>query len=265
MTSKELLVLIFISLCIGAGGYIYNDIKDIATDTSNKKRMIVGYKTSYRLAYTFYWFMVLTPLLAVYSLAQGADHPEIFWGYILLTAILLGYNIWFKRLPLIGNIIVAALCAFAVLLVPLLEWQGLYTLSKEAPSSYTKVSQLITAFTIFSFVGNLNREIIKDIEDIEGDRSTAFKTLPLVTSVSFAKGMTIAFSVLLIIMIGIFIYFHSSDSGLFMYMAYALLLVPLLFLIFATNSAKEKNDFSWVSFYWKIYFLIGFISLVLLS
>ena len=106
--------------------------------------------------------------------------------------------------------------------------------------------KFIWIFAFFSFVLNFGREIIKDIEDIDGDRILSAKTLPLKYGVNYAK---ISASLVLILIpisyISLLIYFKKSISILEIYatIPVAIAVITTLFSLFFLLKAKRINDF----------------------
>ena len=55
------------------------------------------------------------------------------------------------------------------------------------------INNLNVVYTIFCFLITFKREIIKDMEDIEGDRKIGSYTLPVVVGLTIAKSFFIQF------------------------------------------------------------------------
>ena len=99
---------------------------------------------------------------------------------------------------------------------------------------------------------NLTREIIKDIEDVNGDYALKLKTLPILLGVNRTKNIAIL-TILLPISLLLFILLNYSNSYKFT-MLYLLIAVflPLVYLIIKLFSAKKKNEFKKISILLKI-------------
>jgi len=158
------LFLMTAAMCAAAYGNVINDILDIKSDrVSHPNRPLVNGTMSVRAAVIFAVLLVTGSLLSAY-------HASLFHlKAALIPVILLTlYSIYFKRTPIIGNIIVAALVAYALLFGSL-------------PHPQTKILILPA---VLAFLLNFCREIVKDIEDIGGDKAAGFTTtanLPLNT------------------------------------------------------------------------------------
>ncbi len=271
MTSKEYLLFLFIALCIGAGGYVYNDIIDQNTDTENNKRMIVGHTITQKIAFGVYVFLTLGPLLPMLSLIMEINRPDYLWYYFALVAIIFVYNQFLKSIALIGNVVVALLCSCAVVLPFLIEWDAMQILKVEDLSNYKLTLSFVGAFAVYCFLANLIREIIKDIEDIKGDQIIGLKTLPIVIGIPHTIRITLFLSASLLVCILSWLGFTLLGSGVItssttsIVVASLLLIIPLIGIIIKLTVTDEETDFHAISQYWKIYFVCGIIALILLT
>ncbi len=91
------------------------------------------------------------------------------------------YSTTYKREFLLGNFIVALLTALVPFLVLLYE---LPLLAREYGSQFTPMTKYlmiwVLGFSLFAFLLNLVREIVKDAEDLEGDRAYGKRTIAVV-------------------------------------------------------------------------------------
>jgi len=266
MTSKEYLLMLFIVACIGAGGYIYNDIIDQKTDEENEKEPVVGSKIGKKLALWSFIFILLAPLLPLASLIMELERPDFLWYYLGLSLILLLYNIVFKRLPLIGNLIIALLCGLAVYTPFFLESKALSRLQLEDPSLYKSVELTVLGFAVFAALSNLIREIIKDQEDVSGDKKYGQMTLPIL----IGQKATSYIAITLCILLGAVIYRWWDMMDIPRYempliFVRFLLLIPLLNFSIRIYKAHSKEDYTRLSRYLKIYFGLGLLSLIVIT
>jgi len=258
--------MLFIVACIGAGGYIYNDIIDQKTDEENEKEPVVGSKIGKKVAWWSFLFILVAPLLPLASLMMELDRPDFIWYYISLSLILLLYNLYLKKLPLIGNLIIAILCGLAVYTPFFLESTALSRLQLEDPILYKSVELTVIGFAVFAALSNLIREIIKDQEDVIGDEKYGHMTLPIV----IGQRLTSYLAILLCIVLGIVIYRWWDLMDLpryetpLIFMRF-LLLIPLLNFSIRIYKAESKEDYTTLSKYLKIYFGLGLLSLIVIT
>jgi len=108
------------------------------------------------------------------------------------------------------------------------------------------------------------REVIKDIEDIEGDRAIDAKSFPIVLGTKKTKNILVAVTILLLISLSYLSYFVFDKSNYLSYYLIALVCLPLLYFIFKLNQAKTKTDFHHLSTLLKIIMLLGMFSIILI-
>ena len=164
----DISVFILIALvlfCYMSGGYILNDFLDIEVDKINKPhRALVQYTINHYVIIIFIiTFFVIGTLIANLLSPLSRDIAI----YIALPGIIT-YEFIFKRIALIGNIIISILV-------------GLVFVYSEA--AITGDVEITYKIMILAFILNLIREIIKDIQDEKGDRAHYFKTLPIIIGI----------------------------------------------------------------------------------
>ena len=125
-------------------------------------------------------------------------------------------------------------------------------------------------YSIFAFIISFEREMIKDIEDIKGDKRFDCKTFPIVFGIIKAKKVLIITNLFFILLLaGIifntsdFIHFKQSKTELIYQMYLSLfVIVPLVVIIFLTKKARIKKDFSRLSLLTKLVMLTGILSVI---
>ncbi|BDS10332.1 geranylgeranylglycerol-phosphate geranylgeranyltransferase [Aureispira anguillae] len=238
-------VLFWGTLCIAAAGNIINDILDVKIDTINKpKRVVVGRVLTQQAAWRGY---VLLNLLALGLALIGGE-----WGIGLffLTAILLlyFYSKKWKKQALIGNLVVALLCALVIV--------EFWWIERSFLTIYWQT--ILLSYAAFAFLSTLARELVKDIEDVEGDQKMNCQTLPIQYGLATAqKGILLVLLLLFILLFweGLFLY----QNGLLLAFVYIMsCLIPwLFFLLYKTQKAKTKLDYTDLSGQLKRYMLLG--------
>lgn len=156
-----------------AGGNVENDILDMEIDSINQPdRALVRGVLSKQVA------VVFAAALYVLSVLLGFFVSMLAGGWMLLVfLLLLVYNRWAQRVLFGGNFIVALLCGQAVVF-PWVLGRG----AGVQPNQWV----LLSIAAMFAFVFTMAREIVKDIEDVEGDRECGLKTAPIVLGVGIS-------------------------------------------------------------------------------
>jgi len=194
-TSLPFILLVISTVLIAAGGNIINDYFDIKADRVNKpERQIIGIHVKRRSAILAHWvinFIAFT--IGVYLTWRMSSFLYLFI-HLFSINILWFYSMKGKRLFLSGNILIAALTATVPVLVGLYfhqvfenETPHLDQFSFSLDSNIHYIYYLTIGLGIFAFILNLAREIIKDMEDIEGDKKLPAKTIPIVLGLQKSK------------------------------------------------------------------------------
>jgi soluble P-type ATPase len=149
--------------------------------------------------------------------------------------------------------------AMVPLLVVLYEWPALYRYyavnAAEIPD-FNFVINWIGGFALFAFLTTLTREIIKDIEDFEGDSAYGRNTLPVVIGVMKAKIAAVILIIITIVLLYFTWYFFVNDTITLFYMS-AVITLPLLYIIFMVIRSKGKKQLHTSSRLMKIVMLTG--------
>ena len=162
-----------------AAGNIVNDIIDKDGDKINHPdRMIPSGRLTVKLAGIEYFFLLITACVISSFVSQLA-----FLIVFLTNVLLFLYSNRLKRIPLLGNITVAYLTGMAFI------YGGV--------SVGHPIAAIIPA--VFAFLINLIRELIKDIQDMEGDGKAGIKTFPIKFGVDRTKYL-ISFLVIILIL-----------------------------------------------------------------
>jgi 4-hydroxybenzoate polyprenyltransferase len=262
------LLLVLSTVFITAAGYVINDYFDTRTDLVNRpSTVIVGKQVSRRFAIILHWSLnglgVLFGLVVSYAIGK----PFLTLVFFFIPGLLWFYSTSYKRQFLTGNILVAALTAMVPLMpllfeLPLLHkvyWQRLVFSS----SVFNDIIYWTVGYATFAFILTLFREIVKDIEDVEGDNEFGSRSLPVVLGVTNARnvgaGVLFATIVVLAYLFGAYLNFLANgkfDYFTFVYMILGLV-IPIFILIVKLLNAKGKEDYHWVSSFSKLVMLIG--------
>ena len=163
---------------------------------------------------------------------------------LIVLPLIISYNLKLKQLPLVGNIVIALIL-------------GLTFVFSGAVFGNIK-PMIIPCFLAFGLT--LVRELVKDIEDMEGDRLAGLTTFPIIAGFNRAGKLTALFAV--IIGVGALAP-YVMDYYSFWYLAFLVLGVetPLVTLVVLFMKSPEKLNFSLASKTLKISTILGIIAI----
>jgi 4-hydroxybenzoate polyprenyltransferase len=255
----DFILLVAATVFITAGGYVINDYFDIKTDLINKGKVIVGTKIPRRKAMMWHSILNVAGVSAGFYISYKAGYIWLGTMFLLVSGLLYFYSASYKRQFLIGNIIVAILTAMVPLLVVFYEWPALYkyyTINAIRLPQINFIIYWVGGFALFAFMTNLIREIIKDIEDFEGDIAYGRNTVPVVIGVLSSKIVSISLIIITIIMLYLVWHFFINDILTFIYLT-AVIVLPLLYVIYKLVISSEKKQLHSASRIMKIVMLTG--------
>lgn len=242
--------LLTLSVClIAAAGYIINDYFDQRIDRINKPdEVVVDKGVKRRVAMASH--LVLNVLGVGLGMLVSWRFGIFMLGaviFIFAASSLWFYSTDFKRKFLIGNLIIAVLSGLIPLLpvifeIPLLSNRFLSEF-RSGLHDYKSLLVLPAGLAFFAFLTTWIRELIKDMEDVEGDRTYGCKTLPIILGIKTAKGVT-AFLIIVTLglITGLQLIFYDPKGGYYA-SAYMIILQALLItLLIMTIRAREKKD-----------------------
>ncbi len=215
-----------------AAGCVLNDIVDRNIDKINKpKTHIVDNTISLKNARIIFALLTLI-IIALSTYISIYMFPE--WTYISLSVYVISllYDFYFKRSPLLGNILMALLTSFIPLVLFFFAKDCIGTLHNE------KINVLIYLYAALPFLIIIPRELSLDISDIEGDKACGCKTLPIIIGVKKSKLIVAAF-LLLIMIISI------PVSYKYQYLTFSMVVVDILLLayIYKLRTTETRIDY----------------------
>lgn len=257
----QFITLVFSIILITAAGYIINDIYDLKADLINKpKKVIVSRQFTVETAYRLYLITNTLGIVLGIGLSLSVQKPTDAFIFIGASLLLYFYAKKLKSKPLIGNIVVSFLVTLSVIILCIFDLN--LALQNEAQQLVIYVILLLTGFAFFI---NLVREIVKDIEDINGDYNLKMNTLPILLGVSRTKKIA---AFLCLFPLGLLLFIVVKYSSIYKFIVLYLLLftfVPLLYVALKLLSAKTKKDFKKLSIFLKLIMFLGINALLLFS
>lgn len=257
----DFFILVIATIFITAGGYVINDYFDRKTDLINcPKKVIVGNKIKRRHAMLLHNLLNIIGVALGFYIAYKINLINIGFIFPIISGILWFYSTTYKNQIFIGNIIVAILIAIIPIMPVLFEIPVLNLkynkILIENNSNFNILFFYSLGFSFFAFLTNLTREIIKDNEDVEGDKEYERRTIPIVYGIKTSKIIIQILIFITILAIGFIGTFYLSDYYTLIYFIVALIL-PLIFLSYKIKKSNHPKDFRNCSIIIKFIMLLG--------
>ena len=203
LLNENFVILLIVTILIAASGYIVNDIYDYNLDKINKpEKVVLGKFLKSRDAIIIY--MLFNSLAIVLSIFLCIKIKQEIY---ILVFLLIIYCLWLyskklKKYKIIGNILIAFFISLSILNVPLFSYKNILS------DDRFFVFLIISIYSVLAFLINVKREIIKDIEDIEGDKMHKVKSLPIIFGTKKSKLVTVIIGIILMFAISSIITFQ---------------------------------------------------------
>jgi len=260
-------LLVLINMLLGAAGYIINDYFDRHIDRINRpNEVVVGREVPRRAAMVWHIIFDVAALSLAAVFAWHLQMMSVWLLYAMIAGIFWLYSTTYKRQFIIGNLVVAIGTATIPLQVGIFEY---LTLTREygfdmmlKNLSFMPIMYWTCGFAFFAFLTNLVREIVKDMEDLEGDNNYGCNTLPIVYGIRISKIVVIALSVICIaLLFGCYYFFLREPLTLFYMLLFIVL--PIALVVILIVRADDVKHYHRISTIIKVIMLFGVLYSVL--
>lgn len=243
----QMIYLIIPAVLTAAAGYIINDIKDIDIDKINKPgKNLIGTLVSQKEAYMVY--AVLNSVSLAVSFLLNEQYAMI---NVCIIGMLYLYAVQLKSVPLFGNIIISICSALVIFCCDLII------------DFKTDIGPInFISYIVFAFLITLIRELVKSIEDIEGDKSFGIKTYPVVLGIKATKILIFSLSGLIIISSGLYSFIAWGVSMYINSIIMGVITLLMFYFINFLSKAKEKTAYHKASNLLKGIIVIGLLNLI---
>jgi 4-hydroxybenzoate polyprenyltransferase len=252
------------SLFIAAAGYIINDYFDLNIDQVNKPdKLVVDTIIKRRWAILWHWGMSFIGVIISFYVSWKLNNWIIGLANAGCVFLLMLYSTTFKKKLLIGNFIISILTAWVILVLFVAEWDLNRTLIGTIQIAMGRLFKLAVVYSGFAFIISMVREVVKDIEDMEGDARYNCRTLPLVWGVNVAKMFSAVWLVVLLAAI-IILQFYVLQFHWWWSIAYSFIFIitPLIWIVMKLYRANSKTQFHQLSSLIKLVMLTGILSML---
>jgi 4-hydroxybenzoate polyprenyltransferase len=238
----RLWLLIFSTLLVASAGYVINDYYDVKIDSINKpKRVTIDRQFSRTTAIWLHTVLNLTGIGLAYFAGLKVAVLTFLSAFLLWV-----YSNHLKRRPLIGNLLIGILAGLSVLM-PLIYLQ-----------QHTPIGWVVaTLAMVLTWV----REVVKDMEDLKGDKTFGCRTLPIAIGLRQTKYVIYGFVLILLVTLAWSILMGWVGAG---WMRYHLwLMMPfLLHFVLLLFAADTTGQYRALSRYAKLLMLAGVLSIL---
>lgn len=255
----DFVILVFATLLITAGGYVINDYFDIKTDLINRGEVIVGTKIPRRLAILWHNILNIIGVAAGFYISWKAGFLWLGTLFLIVSGLLYFYSASYKRQFLVGNLVVSFLTAMVPMLVVIYEWPALYryySVNALTPPRLGIIFYWVGGFAIFAFLTTLTREIIKDIEDFEGDMAYGRNTVPVIIGTKTARIVSISLVIITIALLYLVWHLFLYDKITLSYISVTVAL-PLLYVVYQLIIGKTRKQLHNASMMMKVVMIAG--------
>mgnify|MGYP000190342872 FL=1 len=263
LTDFNYILLVIATVCIAAGGYVINNIMDQDTDEIAKpQNRVVGVSISETMAYNWYIGLTIVGVGIGFYLSNVIYKPTFASMFILVATLLYMYATSFKQIPVLGNVVVALMLSTSIIIIGLFDI--LPAIDVDNRFRMKEAFDILMHYAIFAFIINLIREIVKDMEDMDGDYQSGINSLPIAIGVQKTK---IIVGVLTVISIGILAYYVNSnlfELDYVVYYAIILIVGPLIYFGVKLLNASTKKEFHNLSLVLKIILFFGILSVAVI-
>jgi 4-hydroxybenzoate polyprenyltransferase len=263
LTDFNYILLVIATVCIAAGGYVINNIMDQDTDEIAKpQNRVVGVSISETVAYNWYIGLTIVGVGIGFYLSNVIYKATFASMFILVATLLYMYATSFKQIPVLGNVVVALMLSTSIIIIGLFDI--LPAIDMDNRFRMKEAFDILMHYAIFAFIINLIREIVKDMEDMDGDYQSGINSLPIAIGVQKTK---IIVGVLTVISIGILAYYVNSnlfELDYVVYYAMILIVGPLIYFGVKLLNAATKKEFHHLSLVLKIILFFGILSVAVI-
>ena len=268
LTGLDMTFLILACVCTAAGGYVINDYFDTKIDAVNRPDAVLVSKDVNRTT-AITWHIILSVFGCIFGFLVSVKVGiwKVGFMYPIIVGLLWYYSAAYKKMFLVGNIVVAVLTGLIVLLPAAYEIPGISAIQDPVVQYGAFDPYLIlyqsSMVALFAFMTTLIREIIKDMEDIEGDSLQGASTMAIVLGLKKTKAVVTALIIITILGLAFLTLNYLPETATYIYV-FSLVISPLVFCGYKVCKAETKKDFHFCSILMKIIMLSGILYLFIM-
>ena len=259
-------LLVLATVLIAAAGYVINDVYDIETDEINKPgKNQIGKTISEEMGFNIFIGLNIVALIIGFYLSNKVMKTSFLGIFIIASMLLYLYATSWKKIAIVGNLIIALLTAFSVLIIGMFDI--IPAIYSENEALMKTLLSILFDYALFAFLVNFLREIVKDIEDINGDYNQGMNTLPILIGTQRTAKISAVFGLAIVCVLFWYINKNLMDNGLLIATIYGLiaLVAPLVFFSIKIWSAKTQKEFHLMSSLLKLVIFLGILFILIIN
>ncbi len=253
-------LLVFATICIAGAGNIINDLYDLEVDAINKPdRVLIGKKLTEKAAFNYYILLSILGVGSGFWVSNLVGKPSLAVLFIFTSVLLYWYATFIKSIVVISNLLVSLLVGLSLLMMVLFDLFP--KMSPNADPTYLLLAKTVAYYSLAAIALNFVREIVKDLQDINGDKNGGRITLPIVLGCSRTTILVFGLGVFYFFLLLLFCY-HQLYAHTFL-LFYFLFLVagPLGIYCIKAWQAEKKKEYAQLSVLLKITMFTGVTSM----
>ncbi len=243
------------TILLAAAGNVINDYFDVIADNINKPhKVLIGKTISKKSSLLIYFILNVFGIISGFLLAYISNKPIYSFLFLVIALLLYFYSKILKKIALVGNVVVSTFISLSIMLVVVFP-----SINNNSPT-YNKI---VIVYAIFAFILNFVRELLKDVEDVNGDYKQHMKTLPIV--IGKKRTLNILFYLNFIPFILSILFASMLNNSLIVVYMLLFITLPLGYFIYKIKEAKNKKDLSILSTLLKLVMLFGILSILFVN
>ncbi|SDS15945.1 4-hydroxybenzoate polyprenyltransferase [Formosa sp. Hel1_31_208] len=256
------ILLVIATTSIAAAGNIINDIYDVETDTVNKPDdVVIGKAVSEKVAYNLFFILNIIGIAIGFYLSHSVGKSAFFAIFVIISLALYVYASYLKGTVLFGNVLISFLVGMSLLIVGIFDLLPVITTQNRL--AQLTFFEIVVDYAVFAFLINLVREIIKDIQDVDGDHKAGMNTLPIALGRERANKIAFAVSMIPIGTVIYFIVTYLYKQQVIAIYFLVCIVAPLIYATIKIFSAEHPKHFQQISNTYKFVMFLGILSLIL--
>jgi 4-hydroxybenzoate polyprenyltransferase len=254
-----LIVFIFCTICVVSSGHIIHYLSDKDRDkTGMPEGPLISVKISVKTGWIFYYSLVTAGFTAALYVAWKTGNAQLAGIYMGMQVLMYVYSRIFKHKGLPGSINAAISVAYVSLIM---LWSDPEIISNPLLQN----CKIITGgFSLFAFLINLSRELVKDIENLEDHKVSGLSTLPVTPDIAFKKYVSSISLSLLVLFLIIWVSVNKNLDFRMQVFPLVILAGPIILSIFRIYKAELKIHYTKISKLLNYIMISGLIYLLLI-